>query len=310
MSFGVENLKIGVIGAGSIGLLFANLMAEKHQVTVVANTIIQAEKINDEGIIRVRNGSFLPAKVSAVAFSEARFVYTTFDLLFVAVKERDVAAVIDAIRDVKVACVFLQNGLAHVNKVSKLTVPAYLGIVEHGARRLDLNVVEHTGTGILTVGSLRPVPAFDFQSVYTFDFPIVISKDILVIANEKLIMNAVINPLTAYFNVTNGELMTDQQLAIFTRHVFEEVCDILAIKDMNIRLRLYNKLKGICENTASNHSSMLQDIERNRETEIDSILGYLCQLAKKNDAEAPLCNTVYALIKKKEKEFQDDHQSS
>ncbi len=302
-------MKIGVIGAGSIGLLFANLMTEKHQVTVITKGTTQARKINDEGIVRVRNDSSYYAKVSAVAFSEVAKILPTFDLLFVAVKQRDVATVLEEIKNVEVVCVFLQNGLAHISKISELNISAYLGIVEHGARRLDLNIVEHTGAGILTVGPLQPRPTFDFQSVYTFDFPIVISKDILTVANEKLIVNAVVNPLTAYFNVTNGELIADEQLAIFMRHVFEEICEILAIKDMNMRLRLYNKVKSICENTASNHSSMLQDIQLKRETEIDPILGYLCQLAKKNGVDAPLCNTVYTLIKKRETEYQDEHQS-
>jgi 2-dehydropantoate 2-reductase len=56
----------------------------------------------------------------------------------------------------------------------------------------------------------------------------------------------------------------------------------------------------ICKNTSENRSSMLKDIEANRMTEVDAILGYILGEAQRKEMTAPTIETLYYLIKGKE----------
>lgn len=54
--------------------------------------------------------------------------------------------------------------------------------------------------------------------------------------------------------------------------------------------------------TTLNKSSMLKDMEAGRPTEIDAILGYIIEEAKKKKQSVPIANAVYLMIKGKERE--------
>jgi 2-dehydropantoate 2-reductase len=56
----------------------------------------------------------------------------------------------------------------------------------------------------------------------------------------------------------------------------------------------------ICKNTSENRSSMLKDIEANRMTEVDAILGYILDEAQRKGMAAPQVENFYYLIKGKE----------
>ena len=60
---------------------------------------------------------------------------------------------------------------------------------------------------------------------------------------------------------------------------------------------MINKTKTVIKLTSDNKSSMLQDIERGRPTEIDSINGAIVNVGKKYGVEAPINDSLTILIK-------------
>ena len=54
---------------------------------------------------------------------------------------------------------------------------------------------------------------------------------------------------------------------------------------------------SVLEKTAKNRTSMLQDVENGRRTEIDAIVGTLVEAGRKNGVSLPRLETVYALVK-------------
>ncbi|CZT42638.1 related to ketopantoate reductase [Rhynchosporium secalis] len=138
---------------------------------------------------------------------------------------------------------------------------------------------------------------------------------------EKLTMNAVINPLTAILHVRNGELLDHPPVRQFMRRLVEECSQILlalpelknpstsesekfeiqdesalALEQRFNSDRLEALVIDIARKTASNTSSMLQDIEAGRPTEIDYINGYFVRRAQEMgvccDTNASLANWV------------------
>ncbi|KAI0472336.1 hypothetical protein F4859DRAFT_522260 [Xylaria cf. heliscus] len=102
---------------------------------------------------------------------------------------------------------------------------------------------------------------------------------------RKLVVNAVINPLTAVFQCDNNELFSQPSRFALARTLVEEVGDLVrAIRPQASRkpenLQFSNKkllasIRVVAEATGKCKSSMLQDIQAGRKTEIDHINGYL-----------------------------------
>ena len=64
-------MRIGIIGGGAIGLLFANYLSEKHDVTIYTRTQEQAELLNRDGLNFIVDGQVQTKKVKANQISEA-----------------------------------------------------------------------------------------------------------------------------------------------------------------------------------------------------------------------------------------------
>ena len=57
---------------------------------------------------------------------------------------------------------------------------------------------------------------------------------------------------------------------------------------------------SVAAKTHQNTSSMLQDVQRGKATEIDSINGYVIRSAKKHGIPVPINETLYSLVKSME----------
>ncbi len=91
-------------------------------------------------------------------------------------------------------------------------------------------------------------------------------------------MNACINPLTGLLRVKNGRLRGSGLLAGLVREIVEEGLQVATAE--GVRLSPEEVLQwvwSIVDATADNESSMLQDLERGRRTEIDSINGAIVE---------------------------------
>jgi len=53
----------------------------------------------------------------------------------------------------------------------------------------------------------------------------------------------------------------------------------------------------VAEKTGENSCSMLQDVLKNKTTEIDSINGYIVRLAEEHSIAVPVNEALYSLIK-------------
>ncbi|WP_053366101.1 2-dehydropantoate 2-reductase [Bacillus sp. FJAT-27245] len=290
-------LKIGVIGAGSIGLLFGAYMHKMFDVTVYTRSVGQAEQINKNGIRLIKKAGVLTAKVRAEVLGGE---VMDNDLTIVAVKQYQLETVIRHL-PAKGALLFLQNGMGHLRLLDQLEADdIYVGSVEHGALRESPDSVSHNGEGLTRVAVFRGDSRLlvEAAELLSANFPLQLEPDYFEMLAGKLSANAVINPLTAILGVRNGELVENAHYEKLLERVFEEAACILDFNDKQERLL---KVKGICRNTSENRSSMLKDLDAGRETEVDAIVGYLLDEAAHKGLEAPLLRALYEMIKGKER---------
>jgi len=114
----------------------------------------------------------------------------------------------------------------------------------------------------------------------------------------KMAVNVAINPLTALFGVPNGELAGEAFGPLLDLLVGETSTVLRAMKDADGRpllaatafsaKTLKAAILDVALNTAGNRSSMLQDVDAGRPTEVDYISGHLSGIATSTGKNAPL----------------------
>jgi 2-dehydropantoate 2-reductase len=185
------------------------------------------------------------------------------------------------------------------------TRPTYwAGICNAGVYRQSPFHIVHAGRGHLKFGVVGPRPTDDYDPdprKTQLGNPMVaqlLSSRLLepyLLSPErttqaqllKLVINSVINPLTAAFHRKNGALLDLSYEPIMQFLVKEAGAIVRALlpdmpaKDVYSDMVLNRAVLEVAKLTAQNTSSMLQDVQAGRPTEIDYINGYFVAQGKK-----------------------------
>lgn len=295
-------MKIGIIGGGSIGLLFAHYLHKHHHVTIYVRSKEQADKLSTAGLLFEKDKVRLNEHVFSSVFSEWN---GEEDLTIIAVKQYHLPELLEELKKANPhyqgTFLFLQNGMGHLKWLQEMDASnIIIGTVEHGSFKVENNHVIHIGLGktklALFKGNYGSVMR-EIMGLGINDFPFVFEEDYEEMLLNKLIINAVINPLTAILNVRNGELLDNRSYYHVFKQLFTEISVVLGIVD---KRSAFNQLIDVCRKTAVNRSSMLKDLDEKRPTEVDAILGYVLEKGREKEMDAPLTESFYYLIKGKE----------
>ncbi|WP_214000169.1 2-dehydropantoate 2-reductase [Arsukibacterium sp.] len=160
--------------------------------------------------------------------------------------------------------------------------------------------VIHSGAGMSFLAKLTAESNSDadiIAAMTTALGPLSVVADIYPILWQKLAINAAINPLTAIENCQNGQLASPYYQPQIEALV-SEVCQVATASGfpMDVASSLA-KVYQVITATANNFSSMQQDVQAGRQTEIDAICGYVCQQAAQLQIAAPANQQMLLQIK-------------
>jgi 2-dehydropantoate 2-reductase len=112
---------------------------------------------------------------------------------------------------------------------------------------------------------------------------------------NKLVVNCVVNPLTAILRVTDGDIIVDSLKRVRT----EVVSECIAVAEAEGIALAFDLAERIDRSVAgyANLSSMYQDIRRGKRTEIDYLNGKIVELGKKHGIPTLVNETLVGLIK-------------
>lgn len=262
-------MKVGIIGAGSIGLLLGAYLGRLHDVHMFVKREEQKEKLESEGILC--DVLEEPTPVHAHLSSE---MASGCDLWIVTIKQHGVEPFLEQELPTDAPFLFLQNGMGHLEKLRNANITSIVGVAEHGALAEGDNKVAHTGRGNIQVANfsfLAGEIVSLIEKLHTTTFPFYYRKDYQTMLKNKLIINTVINPLTAVFGQKNRCILTNPYIQKLAFQLCEEACGVL---DMDTA-KEWTRVEEVAAKTAENQSSMLKDLKEHRLTEIDSISGYI-----------------------------------
>jgi len=114
----------------------------------------------------------------------------------------------------------------------------------------------------------------------------------------KAVASAAINPLTALWRVTNGALLASAERRALLAALACEATAVAQAKGITLSFAdPVAYVEEVCRATATNHSSMLQDILAGRPTEIDSINGVVIAEARRLGVPVPVNEVVAQLVR-------------
>lgn len=203
-----------------------------------------------------------------------------------------------------VPIVLLHNGMGIAEQVVALFPhnPVIAGVTSHGAMKSGHFVFRHTGKGETWLGPINE--AARAHAALADELALALGQagwdeQIRTRQWQKLAINCAINPLTALHKLKNGEL-AGPRFADTLQQVCVEVADVMCAEGMQTTAEeLLRRVMTVVELTADNNSSMHQDMEQKRETEIDAITGFLLASAAKHGIAVPVNQGLYQAIKEK-----------
>ncbi|WP_063795471.1 ketopantoate reductase family protein [Paenibacillus sp. Soil750] len=313
-------MHIMIIGAGSLGLLFAAKLAPNcSQLTIVTRSEGQARELEEHGIQLVGTGSLETKLAKSIVFQSyseeisgnVAAVAREVDYIFLMVKQTAISPELITYIQNNMTChthlICFQNGVGHEVKLGQAIGwdKLLFAITTEGAKRIGPTSVKHTGHGITYVGELESnnLAVTNHQHIFIVQllelagFRAELSKNMEVRIWTKLVINAVINPLTAILRVQNGELLRSVWTLSIMQDLYQEVLRLAAAKGIELPVDLWDTVQAVCEATKTNHSSMLQDIEASRHTEIDYLNGSLVKMGNEMGLDLPANSMVYRMIK-------------
>jgi 2-dehydropantoate 2-reductase len=203
--------------------------------------------------------------------------------------------------DPQCVVVLLINGMGVFEELAEQWpgLEIYCGVTTEGAYRIAPQHIRHSGRGQTRLGQrLRTAPPLWFEQWQRAIQPCLWDGDIDAALWLKMAVNCAINPLTAVHHCRNGELAANATLAKQVKLVCAEVATISrAAGYAETAKNLEAIVSGVIADTAENHSSMLQDVQRGQHTEIDYITGYLLRVAERHNIAAPNNRALFERIK-------------
>jgi 2-dehydropantoate 2-reductase len=291
-------MRIAVLGAGAIGCLFGFRLDQSDQDVVLIHHRASIVRIlNKNGIIlteqsgrvsrrRIRTKQFLSEKDGP-------------DLILLTVKAYDTANAAKRLRLWKsmpsLGILSLQNGLGNIEVLSNYLPPSSVmaGSTTEGALQSLPGSIVHTGKGSTWVGEpsgkLSERCSVIKRIFCKAGFKTEINSNIKGVIWSKAIVNSAINPISALTGARNGDLLAIPALRNLTRRVVEESYAVSKAKGILARPDPKPLLKGILRLAASNRSSMLQDIQGGRKTEIRQLNGQVVEEGNRLGVPTP-CN--------------------
>lgn len=326
--------RIHVLGLGNLGRLFAHQLAIQPNpppITLLFHrpglleeweTAGKKVEITTEGVVSSSSNydvELVPQEQDGI-----------IENLIVATKTLHTVKALESIKTrlrYNSTVLFTQNGMGTVEEVTSVVFPIpskrpnYLqSITSHGVYSLGAFRSIHAGLANVTIGrAVLPGQRDDrnpSKSKYLIDRIVhspglaakeVDHQELVRLQLEKLVVNAMINPLTVIFNCKNGELFNRGSIVHLMRLLLAEASQVIQslpeLRDDPETVSRFSTqnletiVLDVAGKTAKNTSSMLQDVRAGRATEIDCINGYIVKRGNEQGVDCKINERLIQLVK-------------
>jgi 2-dehydropantoate 2-reductase len=311
-------MQILIYGAGALGQALGCMLAQAgNGVTLVIRErfrqVLEERGLTVDGIFGRYQAE--PSQLK-LATSIAGMDGSLFDAVLITTKSYDTTAAVKDINTLKnctCSVVSMQNGCGNVEQL----VDAFGPGRSFGARVITGFEIASPGRVNITVsaddihigdavgGSISAPAALLARTISAAGLPCVAVEDIHASLFAKLLYNCALNPLGAILGVPYGVLAEQQDTRAIMNAVIEETfCVIeamakkLAWKDPQEYQDYFYQV--LIPATREHRSSMLQDLEQGKPTEVEALVGYVAKNGRQHQIKTPSCDLLARMIRFKE----------
>ena len=229
------------------------------------------------------------------------------DAAVVCVKTHGTAWAADIAKRVLAAegvAITIQNGLGNYEALRDAVGEerAAVGVIYVGARLDETGTLHATGAGRAELG--RPRGAAPRQTLDALAALLVAGGMTVSVVDDpwpsvwrKIVTNAAVNPTTALLGCVNSDLLADRAAARIADGLAREVARVATASGVHVAeddaVKWWREMAQL---TGANRSSMLQDVEAKRATEVDAICGAVYREGQRRGVEAPLNQAMTLLV--------------
>lgn len=297
-------MRYAIVGAGAIGCFFGSrLHSSGSEVLLIHHNRAVVAHIRRNGVIvRERSGKIskhqIPVKQSLSAKDDPDFIILTvkaFDTNEAAKTQLKPA-------ELNTTVLTIQNGLGNTETLYRYMPRRFVmaGSTTEGVTRIAPGVVNYLGTGTTWIGELDGMLSERCSTIQTTfseaGLNTIVSKSILGILWLKAIVNSAVNPISALARTNNIQLLRVPELLNLCIEVVREGTKLAKANGILLPESPFSALRRILASTASNRSSMLQDIEAGRQTEIRQLNGALSRTAEARGLSSPYNQVLTRLV--------------
>jgi 2-dehydropantoate 2-reductase len=292
-----------VVGAGSMGCLFASrLTLAGYDVSIREAVRDWADRINDQGI-RVEG---ITGEYTATVPALTERPSIPPDVVLICVKSNDTGAAgrgIEPWLKPDTTVVTLQNGLGNVEILGEIFGNERVvgGVTAEAATVLGPGRIRHAGRGETLIGP-RGAPDSPVERIAGafnkagFKTRSIENVDDLIWG--KLIINVGINALTAVTRLKNGRLPHFEGTRLVMEEAVREAAAVARAREIQLPYPdPVGRVMEVCEATSGNIASMLQDVLKEKVTEIDFINGAIVREGKALGIPTPVNFTLTSLVR-------------
>jgi 2-dehydropantoate 2-reductase len=297
--------RVCVVGAGSIGSLFAAHLAQVAEVSVLTRRPAHAGALERDGL-RVSGRSDLVGRVRA---STNAADLGEQDLVILACKGVDLEGVAAGLEGAFAGATFVtvQNGLGAEEIVRRrggwplISGVTFMSGTKHSDTHVEYILDTPTWLGpydapLETVCEAAALIASSGLRAEAFD-------DLRPAQWAKLIFNATVNAVAALTRLPHDFHYAENGLGELVHALVDEGKAVAAAAGVELREDPWQMNVHATKRGAAHYPSMLEDVEAQRPTEIELITGALVREAQRHAVPVPLHTALCALVRGKEASY-------
>lgn len=288
-------MEIIVLGAGAIGSLYGAKLAPANEVTLVGRAAHVAA-VNEQGL-RVEG---LEPQVARIRATTAIDQIGANALILLTTKVPDSSAALSPIAplvhdDTTILC--LQNGLGS-EEIARAALgdrgTVLRGFTQLGAIFTGPGVIHYMAPGY-TLIEQHPRSDAVASALNAAGLDCRISPDIARDIWYKLVLNCVVNPITAVLGCEVGGI-ANPGLDPLKQLVIDECLAVATTQGLTFDINFLREIAEIF-GSSRNIASMLQDLRRGHATEIDYMNGAVAALGARHGVPCPVNAALTSIIK-------------
>ncbi len=307
-------MKITVIGSGAMGCLFGGMLAEAgvdvHLLDIWKEHV---DVLNNKGLTIISPGR--QRRVPVRAYIDPDKINNT-DLALVFVKHGQTEKAAQTARQLigrNGVVLTLQNGMGNAEILAKTIGRGRVicGTTAQGAMLLGAGKIQHSGTGKTILGmwdtTSHPLLEHVASVLCRAEIATTTVEDIKPVLWSKLFANVGINAITALTEIRNGELLDLVETQALVKDVVNEAIDVATALQIPVTEDALENVFAIARATGPNRSSMGQDVDAARPTEINAINGYILRKAEETGIKTPINRALTTLINTLQTHYPDQN---